>query len=76
MGRGDAQLAVVIGACLGWRSLGAVATRDAILLAAGYVLIMLAIGRLRRRDPVAYGVFILLGALLAVATDAVVGSHD
>jgi leader peptidase (prepilin peptidase)/N-methyltransferase len=78
MGRGDAQLAVVIGACLGWRSLGAVAdaTRDTILLAAGYVLIMLALRRLRRHDPVAYGVFILLGALLAVATDVVVvGSH-
>ena len=70
MGRGDASLAVVIGACLGWRSLGTVAdaTRDAILLAAGYVLVMLAAHRLRRRDPVAYGVFILLGALVAVAT--------
>ena len=71
MGRGDAHLAVAVGACLGWRSLGTVAdaTRDTILLAAGYVLIMLVIRRLRRRDPVAYGVFILLGALLAVATD-------
>jgi hypothetical protein len=54
-----------------WRSLGTVAdaTRDTIVLAAGYVLIMLAIRRLRRRDPVAYGVFILLGALLAIATE-------
>jgi leader peptidase (prepilin peptidase)/N-methyltransferase len=71
MGRGDAHLAVAVGACLGWRSLGtvAVATRDTILLAAGYVLIMLAVRRVRRRDPVAYGVFILLGALLAIATD-------
>jgi leader peptidase (prepilin peptidase)/N-methyltransferase len=71
MGRGDAHLAVAIGACLGWRSLGTVtdATRNTILLAAGWVLIMLVIRRLRRRDPVAYGVFILLGALLAVAAD-------
>jgi leader peptidase (prepilin peptidase)/N-methyltransferase len=73
MGRGDAHLAVAVGACLGWRSLGTVAdaTRDTILLAAGYVLIMLAVRRLRRRDPVAYGVFILLGALLAIATEPV-----
>jgi leader peptidase (prepilin peptidase)/N-methyltransferase len=71
MGRGDAHLAVAIGACLGWRSLSTVtdATRNTILLAAGWVLIMLAIRRLRRRDPVAYGVFILLGALLAIAAD-------
>ncbi len=71
MGRGDAHLAVAIGACLGWRGIGAVAdaTRDTILLAAGWVLIMLAIRRLRRRDPVAYGVFILLGALLAIAAE-------
>ncbi len=71
MGRGDAQLAVTVGACLGWRGLGTVAdaTRDTILLAAGYVLVMLAIRRLRRRDPVAYGVFILLGALVAITAD-------
>ena len=75
MGRGDAYLAVAVGACLGWRGLGTVAdaTRDTILLAAGYVLIMLAVRRIRRRDPVAYGVFILLGALLAVATDPQTG---
>ena len=75
MGRGDAHLAVATGACLGWRSLGAVAeaTRDTILLAAGYVLIMLLVRRLRRRSPIAYGVFILLGALLAMTTDPQTG---
>jgi leader peptidase (prepilin peptidase)/N-methyltransferase len=70
MGRGDAQLAVVIGGCLGWLGPAAVvtATIAAVLLAAGQVLAGLAAGRLARRDPVPYGPFMLLGALVAVAT--------
>jgi leader peptidase (prepilin peptidase) / N-methyltransferase len=72
MGRGDAQIAVVIGGCLGWLGLTAVvtATIAAVLLAAGHVLTGLASGRLARRDPVPFGPFILLGALIAVATAA------
>jgi leader peptidase (prepilin peptidase) / N-methyltransferase len=43
MGRGDGQLALVIGACLGWISISTVitATIGAVLLAAGYVAVML-----------------------------------
>jgi leader peptidase (prepilin peptidase)/N-methyltransferase len=69
MGRGDAQLAVVIGGCLGWLGPAVVvtATIAAVLLAAGHVLAGLAAGRLARRDPVAFGPFMLLGALVAVA---------
>ncbi len=72
MGRGDAQLAVVIGGCLGWLGPAVVvtATVAAVLLAAGYVLAVLAAGRLARRDPVPYGPFMLFGALVAVATAA------
>jgi leader peptidase (prepilin peptidase)/N-methyltransferase len=70
MGRGDAQLAVVIGGCLGWLGPTVVvtATIAAILLAAGHVLAGLAAGRLDRRDPVPFGPFMLIGALVAVAT--------
>jgi leader peptidase (prepilin peptidase)/N-methyltransferase len=68
MGRGDGQLALTIGVCLGWVSITAVltATIAAVLLAAAYVAAMLLTGRLGRRDPVAYGPFMLLGALISV----------
>jgi leader peptidase (prepilin peptidase)/N-methyltransferase len=72
MGRGDAQLAVAIGGCLGWLGLTVVvtATIAAVLLAAGHVLTGMATGRLARRDPVPFGPYMLLGALIAVATAA------
>src|SRR6266511_3823847 len=68
MGRGDAQLALVIGASLGWVSITAVvtATIAAVLLAAGYVTAMLAARRIRSTDAVPYGPFMLLGALAAI----------
>ncbi len=68
MGRGDAQLAPLIGACLGWLSIMAVvaATAAAFLLGGAYVLIMLVARRLRVRDPVSYGPFMLLGALVII----------
>jgi leader peptidase (prepilin peptidase)/N-methyltransferase len=70
MGPGDARLAPVIGACLGWLSITAVlqATAAAILVSALYVLVMLAIRRLHRRDPVPAGAFMLLGAFLLLAS--------
>ncbi|GAA0924540.1 hypothetical protein GCM10009558_036750 [Virgisporangium aurantiacum] len=70
MGRGDAQLAVVIGGCLGWLGPTVVvtATVAAVLLAAGHVLAGLAAGRLGRRDTVPFGPFMLIGALVAVAS--------
>ncbi|MEJ3741752.1 prepilin peptidase [Actinomycetes bacterium KLBMP 9797] len=68
MSRGDAHLALVIGASLGWISVPAVvtATVAAVLLAAAYVLAMILIGQLRVRDAVPYGPFMLMGALTAV----------
>jgi len=68
LGAGDAKLAPAVGLCLGYRSLGVVvlATIAGTLLAAGYVTVMLARRRIRRTDAVAYGPFVLLGALAAV----------
>jgi leader peptidase (prepilin peptidase)/N-methyltransferase len=72
LGRGDGQLAVVIGACLGWISISAVvtATIAAILLAAAYVVVCRIAGRLGARDPVPFGPFMLIGALTAVIVTA------
>jgi len=68
MGRGDGQLALAIGVCLGWVSIAAVltATIAAVLLAGLYVAVMLLGGHLGRRDAVAYGPFMLFGTLAAV----------
>jgi prepilin signal peptidase PulO-like enzyme (type II secretory pathway) len=65
MSRGDAHLALAIGACLGWVSVPAVmtATIAAVLLAAAFVLPMRLTGRLSAPDPV--GPFMQLGALAA-----------
>lgn len=68
MGAGDAKLALGLGTVLGWLG-GAVALVGALaglLLAAGYALILLALGRIRRDDPLPHGPTMLLGALLAV----------
>jgi leader peptidase (prepilin peptidase)/N-methyltransferase len=68
MGPGDGKLAVPIGLCLGYLPTTAVitATLAANLFAAGYVLAKLATSRLGRRDAVAFGPFMLLGALAAL----------
>jgi leader peptidase (prepilin peptidase)/N-methyltransferase len=68
MGRGDAQLALVIGLCLGWVSVTAVitATVAAVLLAGAHVAVQLVTGRIRRADPVPFGPFMLIGALTAL----------
>jgi leader peptidase (prepilin peptidase)/N-methyltransferase len=68
MGRGDAQLAIVIGAALGWYGLTTViwATALTYLIGAATVLILLAAKRIRRRQPIPLGVFLLLGALTAI----------
>ena len=70
MGPGDAKLATLIGACLGWLSIAAVvaATFGAVLLAAGYVIVMLAARRLHSRSEVPFGVFMLLGAFALLAS--------
>ncbi len=68
MGRGDGQLALTIGTCLGWVNLGAIvaATVAAVLLAAGYVTPKLLARRLRATDAVPYAPFMLAGALAAL----------
>jgi leader peptidase (prepilin peptidase)/N-methyltransferase len=69
MGRGDGQLALAIGLCLGWVSVAAVVigTVAAVLLAGVCVAVLLGTGRIRRGDPVPFGPFMLLGALVALA---------
>jgi leader peptidase (prepilin peptidase)/N-methyltransferase len=68
MHRGDAHLALLIGASLGWLSISAVvtATIAAILFAAAFVLAMVLTGQLGVRDLVPFGPFMLIGALDAI----------
>jgi leader peptidase (prepilin peptidase)/N-methyltransferase len=68
MGAGDVKLALGLGTVLGWLGNG-VAFRGALaglVLAAGYALSLLVLGRIRRDDPLPHGPSMLLGALLAV----------
>jgi len=69
MSRGNAHLALVTGASLGWISVCAVvtATIAAVLLAAAFVLTMVLIGQLTTRDAIPDGPFMLIGALAALA---------
>jgi leader peptidase (prepilin peptidase)/N-methyltransferase len=68
MGLGDAKLAVLIGLATGW--FGALTTVYGLLLGmilAGVVAIALLVARrVGRRDSIAYGPFMLLGALAAI----------
>ena len=68
LGAGDAKLAPAVGLCLGYLSAGAVvvATIAGTLLAAWYVVVMLARRRIRRADAVPYGPLMLLGARTAI----------
>jgi leader peptidase (prepilin peptidase)/N-methyltransferase len=69
MGAGDAKLALSVGAVLGWLG-GTVAFLGALAgfaLASGYAVTLLVRGRISRRDRLAHGPFMLLGALLAIA---------
>jgi len=70
LGRGDAQLSIAIGLCVGWTGPAAIITAVAssVLLAATSVVIQLATRRIRHTDPVALGPFLLAGAVLGIAT--------
>jgi leader peptidase (prepilin peptidase)/N-methyltransferase len=70
LGAGDAKLAPAVGLCLGYLAV-VVATIAGTLLAACFVVVMLARRRICRTDAVPYGPFMLLGAL----TTAVLISH-
>jgi leader peptidase (prepilin peptidase)/N-methyltransferase len=68
MGAGDAKLALSVGTVLGWLG-GAVAFLGALAgftLASAYAVMLLSRGRISRRDRLAHGPFMLLGALLAI----------
>jgi leader peptidase (prepilin peptidase)/N-methyltransferase len=69
MGAGDAKLALSVGTVLGW--LGGVVAFLGVLagftLASAYAVMLLSRGRISRRDRLAHGPFMLLGALLAIA---------
>jgi leader peptidase (prepilin peptidase)/N-methyltransferase len=68
MGAGDAKLALSVGTVLGSCG-GEVAFLGALIgfaLAAAYATVLLARGRISRRDPLAHGPFMLLGALLSI----------
>lgn len=68
MGAGDAKLALSVGTVLG--RLGYAVAFLGVLagfaLAAGYAAILLCSGRIARRDRLAHGPFMLIGALLAI----------
>ncbi|WP_117209914.1 prepilin peptidase [Allorhizocola rhizosphaerae] len=68
MGLGDGKLALSLGLALGWFG-GMVTLYGAVagfLLAGLYALVMLALGRVTRKDSIAHGPFMLLGALAAL----------
>ncbi|HEY9390413.1 MAG TPA: A24 family peptidase [Mycobacteriales bacterium] len=68
LGFGDCKLAAGLGTVLGWFGWSAVlaGTVVAFALAGGFGFALVALGRAGRRDPVAFGPFMLLGALAAV----------
>ena len=68
MGLGDAKLAAVLGlflGYLGWRDL-VLGVFAGTFAAAVFALVMLRTGRMDRKSALAYGPFLLLGALIAV----------
>ncbi|OAA25904.1 leader peptidase (prepilin peptidase) / N-methyltransferase [Frankia sp. EI5c] len=68
LGRGDVKLAGLLGLALGWLGWSEVAVWlvAATVLAGFWVLVLLILRRVSRRDPIAYGPFLLTGALVAV----------
>nr|WP_063745288.1 A24 family peptidase [Parafrankia sp. EUN1f] len=68
LGRGDVKTAGLLGLALGWLGWPAVALwLVAATMTAGITaLTLLILRRVSRRDPIAYGPFLLIGALVAV----------
>lgn len=69
MGLGDVKLALSLGAALGWMGWVATVYGAALgfLLTAVYSLVMLALGKISRKDSVPHGPFMVAGALLIPA---------
>ncbi|WP_018503019.1 prepilin peptidase [Parafrankia discariae] len=68
LGRGDVKLAGLLGVATGWLGWSAVAVWlvATTMISGVVVLVLLALRRVSRRDPIAYGPFLLAGALIAV----------
>ncbi|MDQ7842936.1 MAG: prepilin peptidase [Armatimonadota bacterium] len=71
MGGGDIKLAVVMGAFLGWPAI-AFALLVAFTTGALVGVVLLATGRRGRRDPIPFGPFLALGAVVAWLTASTV----
>ena len=65
MGGGDIKLGALMGAFLGWPDIG-VALAVAFLAGGVAGIALMAAGRKRRRDPVAFGPFLAIGAVVAL----------
>lgn len=68
LGFGDCKLAAVLGVVTGFLGWSAVVTGTvlAFTLAAGYGLLLVTLRRTGRRDPFAFGPFMLVGTLVAI----------
>ena len=68
LGRGDVRLAPLLGFALGWLSVGAVVIGFFVANLVGSVVgvALLALHRLERRQPIPYGVFLAIGAGVAI----------
>lgn len=68
IGGGDVKLAVVIGLVLGWHGWQALAigAASAFVLAALYALVLMALRRANRSTRIAFGPWMIIGAILGV----------
>ena len=65
MGWGDVKLALVMGLCLGWK-MSMISLLLAFLVAALFVVVGLAVGRLSRKQLIPFGPFLALGAIMTL----------
>lgn len=65
MGGGDMKLGAMFGAFLGWK-VTLVALFVAVVLGGGLALVLLASGRVRRKDPIPFGPFLATGGAIGL----------
>ena len=65
MGGGDMKLGAMFGAFLGWK-VALVAFFVAVVLGGGLAMVLLASGRLRRKDPIPFGPFLAAGGAVGL----------
>ncbi len=75
IGGGDVKLAALIGVVLGWHGWTALAfgAAFAFVLAALYALVLMMLGRAGRKTRIAFGPWMILGAVLAIAVTGALG---